>query len=62
MQLVRGSALVAALATAFALFTAAPAAAVHFLYVTNGSAPGSTSGYSIGPGATLTPIPGGLRP
>lgn len=58
MQFARRGALVAAAATAFALFTAAPAAAVHFLYVTNGSASGSTSGYSIGPGATLTPIPG----
>lgn len=58
MQRSRRLVFAAVAVAAGALLSAAPAVAAHFLYVSNGGVPGSTSGYSIGPGATLTPIPG----
>lgn len=42
---------------AASLTLAAPATAARYLYVANDTAPGTTSGYAIGPGAALTAIP-----
>lgn len=40
-----------------ALALAAPAGAVHYLYSVNDTSAGTTSGFTIGGGAALTPIP-----
>ena len=56
MRILRRAALALGAAALSALALAAPAGAVHYLYSINDNAPGTTSGFTIGGGAALTPI------
>ena len=57
MRIPRRIAAVLASTALLVLVLATPAGAVHYLYTANDDAFGTTSGFTIGSGSSLTPIP-----